>query len=136
MEEANFLATVTEKVSYFSLKSHDTTSLDPTISIYQEKPQALIKEKEKIQLQTREEKVFETDGVFIFRPAVALHQLIDGLETTGPFIAVNRKMETNIPGVYAAGDCTGQPLQIPKAVGEGNIAAISAAEYIQKITKP
>ncbi len=36
-------------------------------------------------------------------------------------------MATNLPLVYAAGDCTGQPLQIAKAVGEGNVAAISAA---------
>jgi thioredoxin reductase (NADPH) len=39
-------------------------------------------------------------------------------------------MRTNIPGVFAAGDCTGQPLQIAKAVGEGNIAAISAATWL------
>ena len=32
-------------------------------------------------------------------------------------------MKTNIPGCYAAGDCTGRPYQIAKAVGEGNIAA-------------
>ncbi|MDD4413063.1 MAG: hypothetical protein PHR14_00715 [Oscillospiraceae bacterium] len=39
-------------------------------------------------------------------------------------------METNIPGLYAAGDCTGSPLQISKAVGEGLIAAQKAAKYI------
>jgi len=43
---------------------------------------------------------------------------------------VDRAMKTNVPGVYAAGDCTGKPLQVAKAVGEGNIAAISAAELI------
>ena len=68
------------------------------------------------------------DGVFVFRPAVAPDRLLPGLQTEGPFIAVNRRMQTSLPRVYAAGDCTGQPLQIAKAVGEGNIAAISAAE--------
>ena len=41
-------------------------------------------------------------------------------------------MDTNLPFVYAAGDCTGKPLQIAKATGEGNIAAISAAEDLQR----
>ena len=68
------------------------------------------------------------DGVFIFRPAVAPDRLLPGLTLEGPFIPVDRRMATNLPRVYAAGDCTGQPLQIAKAVGEGNVAAISAAE--------
>ena len=45
----------------------------------------------------------------------------------GAFIRVDRQMRTNLPGVFAAGDCTGLPLQVAKAVGEGCIAAISAA---------
>ena len=55
-------------------------------------------------------------------------RLLPGLMLEGPFIPVDRRMATNLPRVYAAGDCTGQPLQIAKAVGEGNVAAISAAE--------
>lgn len=70
----------------------------------------------------------EVDGVFIFRNTTAYATLIPGLDTAGNFIKVNKKMETNIQGIYAAGDCTGKPLQIAKAVGEGNIAALSAME--------
>ena len=40
---------------------------------------------------------------------------------------------TATPGVFAAGDCTGAPLQIAKAVGEGHIAALSACEYLDKL---
>ena len=72
------------------------------------------------------------DGVFIFRPAVTLEQLLPGLKQEKGFIVVDRRMATNLPLVYAAGDCTGQPLQIAKAVGEGNVAAISAAEDLQR----
>jgi thioredoxin reductase (NADPH) len=42
-------------------------------------------------------------------------------------------METNIKGLYAAGDVTGKPYQIAKAVGEGQIAALNAAEYIDSL---
>ena len=55
--------------------------------------------------------------------------LFPGLATDGRYVTVNRKMETNIPGVFAAGDCTGTPLQVSKAVGEGLIAGQSAAAY-------
>jgi thioredoxin reductase (NADPH) len=41
-------------------------------------------------------------------------------------------MRTNVPGVFAAGDCVGRPFQVAKAVGEGNVAAISASEYVEK----
>ena len=72
------------------------------------------------------------DGVFIFRPAVAPDSLLPGLDLDGAFIRVDRRMASNLPRVYACGDCTGHPLQIAKAVGEGNIAAISAAEDLQR----
>ncbi|NLZ43602.1 MAG: NAD(P)/FAD-dependent oxidoreductase, partial [Clostridia bacterium] len=35
-----------------------------------------------------------------------------------------------IPGLFAAGDCTGKPWQIAKAVGEGQVAALSAVQYL------
>lgn len=72
------------------------------------------------------------DGVFIFRPTVASDRLLPGLQMDGPFIRVDRRMATSMPRVFACGDCTGKPLQIAKAVGEGNIAAISAAEELSK----
>ena len=39
---------------------------------------------------------------------------------------------TSVKGVFAAGDCTGAPLQIAKAVGEGHIAGLSAADWLDK----
>ena len=46
------------------------------------------------------------------------------------YIQVNDKMETNINGVYACGDCTGGILQISKAIYEGMIAGMQANKYI------
>ena len=66
------------------------------------------------------------DGVFLLRRVTAPALLLPGLETDGRFITVDRQMRTNIAGCYAAGDCTGLPLQIAKAVGEGLIAAQNA----------
>ena len=75
---------------------------------------------------------YAADGVFILREAVAPGQLVPGLETEGAHVAVNRKMETSLPGVYACGDITGTPYQYAKAAGEGNVAAISAAVYLDQ----
>ena len=46
-------------------------------------------------------------------------------------IKVNSEMETTIPGLFAAGDCTGGLLQVSKAVYEGSMAGISAGKYVR-----
>lgn len=63
------------------------------------------------------------DAVFLLRASIAPSQLAAGLELDGNYIRVDSRMATNLPGVYAAGDCTGQPLQLAKAVGQGQLAA-------------
>lgn len=47
-------------------------------------------------------------------------------------IRVNEKMETTIPGLFAAGDCTGGLLQVSKAVYEGSLAGINAGTYVRR----
>lgn len=69
------------------------------------------------------------EGVFLLRPTMAPTDLFPGLALEQGYVAVNRKMATNLPGVFAAGDCTGGPLQVSKAVGEGLIAGQSAAAW-------
>ena len=71
----------------------------------------------------------EVDCVFILRPAVAPTELFPGLAVENSFVTVDRRMATNLPGLFAAGDCTGGLLQVSKAVGEGLIAGQSAAAF-------
>ncbi len=70
------------------------------------------------------------DGVFILREAVAPGELFPELETANGAILVDRQMRTNLPNLYAAGDCTGAPFQLAKAVGEGLVAAEAAADEL------
>lgn len=63
------------------------------------------------------------DGVFLLRASIAPAQLAPGLDLEDGYIKVDAHMATNLPRVYAAGDCTGQPLQLAKAVGQGQLAA-------------
>lgn len=130
VSEARFLSTLAGKVDYYSLKPHDAGELPEIVTIMKDKPVSLGSEGAGVTLKTDAgDRVY--DGVFIFRAAMPLNMLLAQLETSGSFIPVDRRMATNVPGVFAAGDCTGQPLQVAKAVGEGNVAAISAAEHIQ-----
>ncbi|MFC2741548.1 MAG: FAD-dependent oxidoreductase, partial [Selenomonas sp.] len=46
-------------------------------------------------------------------------------------LKVNEKMETNVPGVFAAGDATGGLLQVAKAVHEGAVAGLSALKFLR-----
>lgn len=72
----------------------------------------------------------EVDGIFCLRNSIAPTTLLKGLELDGAHIIVDRAMNTNMPGIFAAGDCTGRPYQIAKSVGEGNIAAHTIVEYL------
>jgi len=74
------------------------------------------------------------DGVFIELGAKGIMELATNLGVlldpeNFSFIQVNRRQETNIPGVFAAGDITGPPWQMAKAVGEGCVAGLEAATF-------
>lgn len=56
-----------------------------------------------------------------------------GIVTKLDKIIVNEKMETNLKGVYACGDCTGGLYQISKAVYEGTKAGIEVIQYVRNI---
>ncbi|MFA9424064.1 MAG: NAD(P)/FAD-dependent oxidoreductase, partial [Sedimentibacter sp.] len=131
LEEANFLQSIGVNVTFVSKKPHPE-DLNSGIKYIYGTISEVIGDTVVESVKIGEETV-TTNAVFMLREAVALTALIDGLKTEGNFIAVDRNMETNIEGVYAAGDITGKPLQLSKAVSEGLIAAQHAALQIDKI---
>ena len=88
-----------------------------------------------VELENKE--TVKTDGIFIelgSKGALELATLI-GVQLDMEhfkYIDVSRKQETNIPGVYAAGDICGPPYQMAKAVGEGCVAGMEAATFARK----
>jgi thioredoxin reductase (NADPH) len=48
------------------------------------------------------------------------------------YIATDKRQATNLPGVWAAGDITGPPWQMAKAVGEGCVAGLEAAAHAKR----
>jgi len=84
------------------------------------------------------DETLKVDGVFVelgSKGALELATQIGVQLDTEHFkyIATNRRQETNIPGVYAAGDIVGPPYQMAKAVGEGCVAGMEAASLAKRI---
>jgi thioredoxin reductase (NADPH) len=78
----------------------------------------------------------DVNGVFIELGAKGAIGLAGGLgvmlDETMKYINVNKKQETNLPGVYAAGDICGPPWQVAKSIGEGCVAGLEAAAYARR----
>lgn len=88
-------------------------------------------------VKTGETRIQPIDGAFVWigiTPNSAY--LGDALELDPyGFIRVNDRMETSVPGVFAAGDVRSTPLrQIATAVGDSAIAAVSAEHYIENLS--
>ncbi len=85
-------------------------------------------------VQTGEESAFETDGLFIFIGHTPNTEMFKGqlaMSDLG-FIQVNEKMETSVPGVYAAGEAADPNFkQVVTSAGMGAAAAIQAARFLE-----
>lgn len=73
-------------------------------------------------------------GVFILRAATPPDALVPGLALENGFVKTDAAMRTNIPGLFAAGDMTGKPLQVANAVGDGLVAALAAVDYLDGVS--
>lgn len=127
-EDANYLSEVTDKVYYIPLYK-ELKNLNSNIEVVSSRPRKIVGENVVTGIELVEGAV-DVSGVFIIKESIPTTKLLAGLEIEGKAISVNRKMETNFKGVYAAGDCTGKPHQLAKAVGEGNMAVLQAVNYL------
>ena len=143
-EEADvkFLAGMAEKVVYIPVyKKADAEAMPEdlfpgidNVEVKRSKPVGISRKDSRMVLETEEGEI-ETDGIFLLRESVAPDKLVPGLELDGNHVKVDRKMATNLPGLFAAGDITGTPYQYIKAAGEGNVAALSAVSYLDSLGK-
>jgi len=125
--EANFLQSIGCKVTYIATKKPE--SLNESIG-YLPLGKLEVTGEDRVDGIVLNGEKYPCDGVFILRKAVAPADLLMGLELENGAIRVDRSMATNLPGVFAAGDCTGRPYQVAKAVGEGLTAGECAVEYL------
>ncbi len=125
--EANFLHDIGCRVTYVSRSA--PADLHPEIPVVHGKKFAVEHDGSSLLLRV-DDTPLPCHGLFILRDTSAPSFLLPGIAMDGEYIATDRTMATNIPGVYACGDCTGLPLQVANAVGEGLIAGQASAEWI------
>lgn len=128
--EANFLQEIGCNVTYITRSAPEGLNSEIPVVLGRK----LTVEGDSVVTAVRvDEAVVPCQCAFILRAAMAPKDLLPSLTLEGGYIPVDRSMATNIPGVFACGDCTGLPLQAAKAVGEGLIAGQSAAEYLDRL---
>ena len=129
-EEANFLHGLGCRVTYVSPRP--PAGLDPAIP-YVKAARMEITGSSAVSALQADGREIPCDGVVLLRHAVAPTEQLPGLTLEGGYVAVDRDMRTSLPGIFACGDCTGEPLQLSKAAGEGLIAGQKAAEYVDAL---
>ncbi len=128
-EEVSYLSELAGNVYYLPLFKESTVESENMIKL--SSPIVEIKGEGRVSsvlLKNGEE--IKVDGIFFLKQSISPTVLLRELEAEDGHVKVNRKLETNIKGCFAAGDCTGTPYQIAKAVGEGNVAVHSAIKYL------
>ena len=76
------------------------------------------------------------DGIFIelgAKSAADLAMDMDVMPEMDDTIKVKEDCSTEVPGVFACGDVTGRPWQVAKAVGQGAVAGMAAADYVKGV---
>lgn len=145
MHEAKELANTASTVTIYTNGQEPEFALQENITVNTMKIQSVegdekvsgIRLAADIQMQEAAQQDFcPADGVFIALGTAGSTEIARqmGAELTEKGnIKVNENMETTIPGLYAAGDCTGGLLQVAKAVYEGCQAGIHAAKYVRAL---
>ena len=111
-----------------------TASFPAQVAVRTQKVEAILGPDKVSCVQLAGGEVLPVDGVFVAMGVAGSTALARkmGAQVEGSKIVVDDKMMTTIPGLFAAGDCTGGLLQVAKAVYEGAVAGNEAAKALRK----
>ena len=136
VHEAGILQNVSDKVTIFTNggKLPENRSIEIK-NVIEGRIDAIRGDKKVENILLNDKRSIPVDGVFI---AQGIASSIDFAKKLGIIlennnIVINDNMETNVPGIYAAGDCTGGLLQISKAIYEGAKCGLSIAKKLKNI---
>ena len=136
LHEAEVLRNVTDKVSIFTNGSQLPENRSVEIqNIIEGKIDSIRGEKKVESIVLEDSRSIPVDGIFIAEGIASSSDFAKklGIIVKNNNIVVNENMETNVPGIYAAGDCTGGLLQICKAIYEGAKCGLSIAKQLKNI---
>ena len=134
LHEVQALLPVAKSVALLTNGAPLTADFPPEVTVYPQAVEAVLGETVVTGVQLSGGVQLPVSGVFValgVAGSTALARKI-GAEVNGNRIVVDKKMQTTVPGLYAAGDCTGGLLQVAKAVADGAEAAMSAVKFVRK----
>ena len=135
LHEAAALLPLAKSVTLLTGGAPLTAAFPPEVAVRTEKVEAILGDAGKVSgVRLAGGETLAAEGVFValgVAGSTALARKM-GAEVDGSRIVVDEKMMTTIPGLFAAGDCTGGLLQVAKAVYEGAVAGNEAAKALRK----
>ena len=134
LHEVQALLPVAHSVTLLTGGAPLTAQFPPEVAVRTEAVEAILGEERVTGVQLKNGGTLEVSGVFValgVAGSTALARKL-GAEVNGSRIVVDDHMQTSLPGLYAAGDCTGGLLQVAKAVYEGAVAGTEAAKALRK----
>ena len=133
LHEAQALLPVVKSVTLLTGGAPLTAQFPPEVAVRTEPVEAILGEERVTGVQLPGGETLEVSGVFVAQGVAGSTALARklGAEVEGNRIVVDERMQTTLPGLYAAGDCTGGLLQVAKAVYEGAVAGTEAAKAVR-----
>ena len=134
LHEVQALLPVVHSVTLLTNGAPLTADFPPEVTVCPQAVEAVLGETVVTGVQLSGGVQLPVSGVFValgVAGSTALARKI-GAEVDGNRIVVDARMQTTVPGLYAAGDCTGGLLQVAKAVYEGAQAGTEAAKALRK----
>lgn len=133
ISETNDLTNITKEITILTNGKESPEIRADNVKINEKEIKEIRGEEKAEEIEFADSSRMKTDGIFIAEGIAGSLEFAKklGIITKNNKIIVNEKMETNVPGIYACGDCTGGLLQITKAVYEGTIAGLETIKYLK-----
>ena len=133
LHEAEYLKHLATSVTILTNGKDDSLAVAAGFTVRKEVIKAIVGENKLQSIHFTEGPALNVDGLFIAMGTADSTDIARklGAHLDGRFIKIDTDCATNIPGLFAAGDCTGGLMQIAKAVHEGARAGLAALKFIR-----
>ena len=137
LHEAAHLLPVAGGVTLFTNGAPVPEGMDPRLSAVTDPLAALVGDEQLSAVRLAGGREVPVEGLFVALGSASAGDFARklGAEVKNGSIVVDDSMQTAVPGLFAAGDCTGGLLQVSTAVGDGARAAMGVLRYLRESGK-